>query len=536
MDTEPITSSLTKLDERRGFIRVDAEFPLRYRTALSQRSRQSVTKNFSQSGIRCAVHDPLPLGARMTVDLALEDRTPPATFGGEVVWCRRLPPASVEAQRGYQAEVGVRFATDVLLESFVSRLRSRVSYSALPLPDLDPESSVTPEARARVRQELERLAHYTFRNEWKDQLTPPQRVQVVNSVVDELLGWGPIETFLRDSSVSEIMVNGPFQIFVERQGRLERVPVTFRDRDHLVSVIERILSTVKRRLSIAEPSLMTALPDGSRLHIAVPPVAPDGPYLTIRKRSHDVLTLAGLVRAGTLTPEAADVLRACVQGRLNFVISGTASSGKTTMLNALAAEIPSRERMVLIEEFPELQLSGQHVVRFEVKPPSLEGRWGVSMPQLLHQALHMRPDRVIVGELGGPGALEILDAMHAGQEGLLTTFHAHSPADALHRLATLALMANAELSLTALERQIRSSIDLIVQLERFADGRRRVTRISEVRSDGEGRAPVDLFVLSASIAEPATTLSSTGIRPAFVDRLLARGVSADPFPRPSPSA
>lgn len=522
------TSLMTRtIAERRHLIRVDAEFPVHYRAVASTVFRETRTKDFSQGGLRCPVHDVLPLGTRMNLELALEgDRM--TTFTGEVVWCRRLRPETADGLRGYQAEIGLRFSTDVVLQAYAARLRSTVTRHPLPLPKLEPDGVVSPDARNRVRERIECLAQVTFRSRWKHELTADQRTDLVSSLTDELLGWGPIEAFLRDSSVSEIMVNGPFQIFIERHGRLERASASFRDQEHLMAVIERILSTVKRRLSIAEPSMMTGLPDGSRIHITIPPVAPDGPYVSIRKRSHDVLTLDGLVRAGTLTDGAATLLRACVQGRLNLVLSGTASSGKTTMLNALAAEIPTQERIICIEEFPELQLAGQHVVRFEARPPSIEGRWAMTMPQLLHQALHMRPDRVIVGELGGPGALEMLDAMHAGQEGLLTSFHAHSPADALHRLATLALMANSALSLTALERQIRSSIDLIVQLERFHDGRRRVTRISEVRP-GADALPVDLLTLAGD------QLQSTHVRPDFLDRLTHRGVAVDQLLRASAS-
>lgn len=384
-------------------------------------------------------------------------------------------------------------------------------------------TEVTPTEKERLRRKVEKLATRTFRTSWRRRLSPAQRDQVVNALVDQRLGLGPLEPLLNDPSVSEIMVNGPSEIFVERQGRLERTGLRFRDREELMTVIEKALASVGRRVSEAEPYVDARLADGSRMNVAIEPVALEGPCVTIRKFFRELLSVDQLIRLGSISAQATEFLKQCVRGRLNLIISGPAASGKTTLMNALAMAIPPDERIVVVEETAELQLPQHHLTRLETKPASVEGRAEVTIRHLLRNALHMRPDRILLGEVRGEEALDMLQAMTTGHDGSMTTLHANAPLDVLDRIATWALMSRLDLSSEAVERQVRSAIDLIVHLERFGDGSRRVTHVSEVRKDHAETPLLDLFVLMSHGPE-AFSLLPTGARSAFHERLARRGV------------
>ncbi len=353
-------------------------------------------------------------------------------------------------------------------------------------------------------------------------LDGPTRETVVRAVVDDLLGLGPLEPLVQDPAVTEIMVNGPRQVYVERGGRLQPVPIAFRDAGHLRRIIERILAPLGRRLDEASPMVDARLPDGSRVNAVIPPLAVDGPYLTIRKFAREVATAEDLVRRGTLTPEALAFLAACVRARANIVVSGGTGTGKTTLLNVLSAFIPPDERIVTIEDPCELRLNQPHVVRLETRPPNIEGQGEITQRHLVKNALRMRPDRIIVGEARGAEAFDMLQAMNTGHEGSMTTVHANSPRDALARIENMVLMAGFDLPVRAVREQVASAVHLIVHLARFADGRRRVTHITAVEGmEGDRITTQDVFLLGDGELRP------TGVRPHRLAEALARaGVEA----------
>jgi len=385
-------------------------------------------------------------------------------------------------------------------------------------------ADVTPAEKALVRRTVEQVAAKNLKDVWLRRFTPEQRQDVVNTIVEAQLGSGPLELLLHDPSVSEIMVNGPSEIFVERHGRLERTTLKFHDRDELMGVVERMLSSVGRWVSVAEPYIDARLANGYRLNVTVWPIALNGPCVTIRKFSRELLSIDRLIRVGTLTAQVAEFLQQCVRGGLNFVISGPAASGKTTMMNALAHAIPLEERLVVIEDTAELQLPDRHVTRLETRPPNIEGRGEVTMRHLLKNALHMRPDRILLGEVRGEEALDMLQAMTTGHDGSMTTVHATTAHDVIDRLTTMALMSGLGLSLEAVERQARSAIHLIVHLDRFGDGSRRVTRVTEVGKE-RAKAPfIDLFTIPSHDGEGWGSLQPTGSRPGFIELLQQRGV------------
>ena len=326
-------------------------------------------------------------------------------------------------------------------------------------------------------------------------LTGRQRESLVQSVLHELVGLGPLEPLLEDESVTEIMVNGPAQVYVERGGRLTLTDVCFDDEAHLRRIIERILAPLGRRADESSPMADARLADGSRINIILPPLSVHGPILTIRKFAKTPLLVSDLIRLGTLNETAADFLRGGVEKRLNILVSGGTGSGKTTTLNALSSFIPAEERIVTIEDAAELQLQQAHVVTLESRPPNLEGRGEITIRQLVRNALRMRPDRLLLGEVRGGEALDLLQALNTGHDGSLSTIHANSPRDALSRLETLTLMAGADLPLRAVREQVVSAVQLVVQQQRLPNGSRRVTHLSEVTGiDGSGSIVVtDLF-------------------------------------------
>jgi pilus assembly protein CpaF len=369
-------------------------------------------------------------------------------------------------------------------------------------------------------------------------LTRDERRQIIREITDDILGYGPLEPFLRDDSVTEVMVNNYDRIFVERLGKIERTNAAFADNAHLLRIIDKIVSQVGRRVDEASPMVDARLPDGSRVNAIIPPLALKGPTLTIRKFSRDPYTMNDLITFGTLTPKAAQFLAACVKGKLNILISGGTGTGKTTTLNAMSAFVPNDERIVTIEDAAELQLQQEHVITLESRPPNIEGQGEVRIRELVRNALRMRPDRIIVGEVRGAETLDMLQAMNTGHEGSLTTIHANSPRDALSRLETLVLTAGVELPLRAIREQISSAFDLLVQITRLVDGSRRITNVTEVlRMESETVTLQDLFVAKPPDEEQAaesgairflTPLQCSGLKPHFLDKMAANGVVLQP--------
>lgn len=365
-------------------------------------------------------------------------------------------------------------------------------------------------------------------------MTVADRTRVAQEVADEILGHGPLEPYLRDPTVSEIMVNGSDQIYIERGGLLSPVEASFTDEAHLRRVIEKIVARVGRRVDEGSPMVDARLPDGSRVNAVVPPVALDGSLLTIRKFATDPFTVDDLIQFGTMTAPVAELLQACVRGRLNVVISGGTGSGKTTSLNVLSAFVPVDERIITIEDAAELQLRQEHVLRMEHRPPNLENRGEISIRDLVRNALRMRPDRIIVGEVRDGAALDMLQAMNTGHDGSITTVHANSPRDALARLETMVLMAELDLPQRAIREQIASAVNLIVHQARLKDGTRRITHITEVDGmEGDIITLQDVFSFDyhAGVDENGRyrgTLRSTGLRPRFVEFLADRGIYLPP--------
>jgi pilus assembly protein CpaF len=369
-------------------------------------------------------------------------------------------------------------------------------------------------------------------------LTREERRRIVHEIADDVLGYGPIEPLLRDDSVTEIMVNAYDRIYVERQGRIEKTAVAFVDNAHLLRIIDKIVSQVGRRIDESSPMVDARLPDGSRVNAIVPPLSLKGPTVTIRKFARDPYTMDDLISFGALTPQAAQFLAACVRGKLNVLISGGTGTGKTTMLNALSSFIPDDERIVTIEDAAELQLQQDHVITLESRPPNIEGQGEIRIRELVRNALRMRPDRIIVGEVRGAETLDMLQAMNTGHEGSLTTIHANTPRDALSRLETLVLTAGIELPLRAIREQISSAFDVLVQIARLVDGSRRVTHVTEVlRMESDVITLQDLFVAQAPDEETASLrrgsrllqpLSCTGLKPHFLEKMAGSGVVLPP--------
>lgn len=362
------------------------------------------------------------------------------------------------------------------------------------------------------------------------------RNELFHDILDELIGFGPIQGLLDDPDISEVMVNRPNQVYIEREGKLLQTHVHFDGDEHIMRVIERIVSPLGRRVDADSPMVDARLPDGSRVNAVIPPVAIDGPLLTIRKFSKTKLTMQELIELDTLTPTMCDFLRACVLGRLNVVISGGTGSGKTTLLNVLSGFIPENERVVTIEDSAELRLDQEHVVRMESRPPNLDGRGQVTIREMVRNALRMRPDRIIVGECRGGEALDMLQAMNTGHDGSLTTLHANSPRDALSRLETMVLMAGMELPLKVIRQQVASAVDLIVHQSRLKTGPRKITAISEVSGmEGDTIVMTDIFKFEQTGVAPDGSVighfKPTGIRPMFSPRLEAVGykLSAELF-------
>ena len=360
------------------------------------------------------------------------------------------------------------------------------------------------------------------------QLSESMRSQVFHDVLDELLGYGPIQSLLDDSEISEVMVNGPKQVYIERNGKLLKTNVTFENDEHVMRVIERIIYPLGRRVDPDSPTVDARLPDGSRVNAVIRPVAVDGPIITIRKFAKERLSVEQLIKLGSITPGMIDFLKACIVARLNTIISGGTGSGKTTLLNVLSSMIPNDERIITIEDAAELQLRQEHVVRLETKPLNLEGKGQVTIRDLVRNSLRMRPERIIVGECRGGETLDMLQAMNTGHDGSLTTLHANSPRDALSRLETMVLMSGMDLPIKVIREQVSHAIDLIVQISRLKDGSRKITAITEVAGmEGDTVVLSDIFKFEQTGVSPdgkiQGELKPTGIRPLFSHRLEAAG-------------
>ncbi|MGE5572150.1 MAG: CpaF family protein [Bacteroidota bacterium] len=390
----------------------------------------------------------------------------------------------------------------------------------------------SPADRQKLASEVEAVASKVL-DEEPLPLIRSERAQVISEVIDDVMGLGPITPLLDDDSVTEIMVNGPDLVYVERDGRIERASVSFRSADHVMHIIERIVSPLGRRIDEASPMVDARLQDGSRVNAIIPPISLVGPCITIRKFAREPFTIDDLVRFGTLTREIAQFLEGCVKARLNIVVSGGTGSGKTTTLNVLSSFIPHDERIVTIEDAAELQLRQEHVVTLEARPPNLEGKGAITIRDLVRNALRMRPDRIVVGEVRSGEALDMLQAMNTGHDGSLTTGHANSPRDMLARLETMVLMAGMDLPLRAIREQIASAVDLIVHQARLRDGSRKVTHLTEVQGmEGDIITMQDIYVFEQTgVDENGRVLGrfkATGIRPKFLERFESMGIAVPP--------
>ncbi|MDA0204726.1 MAG: CpaF family protein [Acidobacteria bacterium] len=360
-------------------------------------------------------------------------------------------------------------------------------------------------------------------------LSAVERNQIVGEVLDEVFGLGPLETLLQDPTISDILVNGYNQVYIEKRGKLELTAVSFKDDSHLLRIIDKIVSQVGRRIDESSPMVDARLLDGSRVNAIIPPLAVDGPLLSIRRFGTDKLMPADLVDKQTMTDSMLQLIEACVKARLNIVVSGGTGSGKTTLLNALSAFISPRERVVTIEDAAELQLKQPHIARLETRPPNIEGNGAVRQRELLINALRMRPDRIVVGECRGEEALDMLQAMNTGHDGSMTTVHANTPRDVLTRLEVMVTMANSNLGLTSIRQQVSAALDVIVQTARLSDGTRKVMSITEVGGmEGDTVTLQDLFIFEKrGLAEDGRVLgrfAATGIRPRFYERMVGCGI------------
>jgi pilus assembly protein CpaF len=379
--------------------------------------------------------------------------------------------------------------------------------------------------RVRVQDQLQKAL-----SKEKAPLSAADRAQLIQDVSDDILGYGPIDRYLNEEEITEVMCNGPHSIYVERAGKIEPVPAQFVDEDHLRRIIDKIVAQVGRRIDEATPMVDARLPDGSRVNAVVHPLAIGGPFLTIRKFATDPYTVEDLISFGTMNAATARFLEACVVGRLNVIVSGGTGTGKTTTLNVLSAFIPEDERIVTVEDSKELQLHQDHVLSMEARPPNIEGRGQVTIRDLVRNSLRMRPDRIVVGEVRGGEALDMLQAMNTGHDGSITTVHANTPRDSLARIETMTLMSGFDLPIRAIREQMSSALDLIVHLTRLRDGTRRITHITEVQGmEGDVITLQDVFLFDFGMGIDPNgrfkgQLKATGIRPRFAEKLQDLGV------------
>ena len=430
--------------------------------------------------------------------------------GGPNIQARRVSaPAIPSAQDTYQD------------------LKARVQNKLI--AGLDPSTDAT--KIVEVRKTIQGLFEQILSEE-NIVLSRPERARMLEQIAAEILGFGPLQILLEDESVTEIMVNGAKNIYVERAGKLFRTPITFESNDHVMRIIERIVSPLGRRIDESSPYVDARLPDGSRVNAVIPPISLVGPVLTIRKFSKKPITVEQLIGFGSITAEAIEFLKACVLARINIIVSGGTGSGKTTLLNILSGFIPSDERILTIENAAELQLRQDHVVTLESRPANIEGKGEIAIRDLVINSLRMRPDRIVVGECRGDEAIDMLQAMNTGHDGSMTTAHSNSPRDTLSRLETMTMMAGMELPVRAIREQISSAIDVVVHQERMRDGTRKVVNITEVSGmEGDVITTTDLFSFEQMGYENGKLvgrLRPTGLRPKFMDRIEAAGIHLSP--------
>ena len=402
-------------------------------------------------------------------------------------------------------------------------LKTRVQNKLL--AELDPSMDIS--QTMEVRRTIEELFENILAEE-RIVLSRPERRRLFEQIVAEILGLGPLEPLLADDTITEVMVNGAKNIYIERAGKIYREPQSFESDDHLMRIIDRIVAPLGRRIDESSPYVDARLPDGSRVNAVIPPISLVGPTLTIRKFARNPITVEQLIEYGTITPESVEFMKACVMSRINMIISGGTGSGKTTLLNVLSQYIPSDERIITIENAAELQLRQEHVVTLESRPPNIEGRGEVTIQNLVVNSLRMRPDRIIVGEIRDEAALDMLQAMNTGHDGSMTTAHSNSPRDTLSRIETMTLMAGMDLPVRAIREQIASAIELIIHLERLRDGTRKITHIAEIQGmEGDVITMTDIFVFEQTGLEDGKVigrLRPTGLRPKFMDKLEASGI------------
>ncbi len=403
------------------------------------------------------------------------------------------------------------------------RIQNRV------IQDLDPKLDLS--NQVEVRRQIEEIFGKVIDEEGLA-LTRAERVRMLEQITDEIIGLGPLEPLLRDESITEVMVNGPRQVYIERSGKLELTNVVFQNDDHVMRIIDRIIAPIGRRVDESSPMVDARLTDGSRVNAIIPPLSLVGPVITIRKFSASPFTVDDLIRFGTATADMFDFLKACVEARLNLFVSGGTGSGKTTTLNVLSSFIPNDERIITIEDAAELQLRQEHVVTLESRPPNIEGKGAIPIRELVRNSLRMRPDRIIVGECRSGEALDMLQAMNTGHDGSMSTGHANSPRDMLARLETMVLMAGVDLPLRAIREQVASAVDLIVHQSRLKDGTRKITNITEVQGmEGDVIVMQDVFVFEQTgVVEGKIQgrLKPTGIRPKFVEKFETQGIHLPP--------
>ena len=407
-------------------------------------------------------------------------------------------------------------------------LKTRVQNKLLAEMDPSMDISQTDDVRRSIQDLFEQIL-----TEENIVLSRPERHRLFEQITAEILGLGPLEPLLQDETLTEIMVNGAKNIYVERKGRLHRVPVTFESDDHVMRIIDRIVAPLGRRIDESSPYVDARLQDGSRVNAIVPPISLVGPTLTIRKFSKNPISMEQLIQFGSITAEGLQFMKACVEARLNIVISGGTGSGKTTLLNVMSSFIPSDERILTIENAAEVQLRQEHVVTLESRPANIEGRGEITIQQLVVNSLRMRPDRIIVGEIRDEAALDMLQAMNTGHDGSMTTTHANSPRDSLSRLETMTLMAGMDLPVRAIREQISSAVDVVIQQARMRDGSRRVTHITEVSGmEGDVITTTDVFVFEQTSIDAEGKiigrLRPTGLRPKFMEKIEAAGINLPP--------
>jgi len=444
-----------------------------------------------------------------------------------------VPAGGQPGQRDVQGEGGgAGGAANQSAPRLVTQLPARESFRDVKfriqnrvIQDLDPKLDLS--NQIEVRRQIEEIFSRVIDEEGLA-LTRAERVRMLEQITDEIIGLGPLEPLLRDDSISEVMVNGPRQVYIERAGRLELTNVVFQNDDHVMRIIDRIIAPIGRRVDESSPMVDARLTDGSRVNAIIPPLSLVGPVITIRKFAASPFTTDDLIRFGTATPEMFDFLRACVEARLNIFVSGGTGSGKTTTLNVLSSFIPTDERIVTIEDAAELQLRQEHVVTLESRPPNIEGKGAIPIRELVRNSLRMRPDRIVVGECRAGEALDMLQAMNTGHDGSLSTGHANTPRDMLARLETMVLMAGVDLPVRAIREQISSAVDLIVHQSRLKDGTRKITNITEVQGmEGDTIVMQDVFVFEQTgviDGKIQGRLKPTGIRPKFVEQFEAMGI------------